>query len=130
VQEDFGLNRIMTIHMKKRGYVEGSGNVYADLGVVNSEETRAKADLAHRIIEIIESRKLTQMEAGRVLGVDQPKISALKRGRLTDFSIERLLGFLLRLGHDVRITVSPRHSRRMPPKFEVDSVGSGESVRT
>ena len=61
----------------------------------------AKADLAHRIIDIIEARKLTQVQAGKVLGVDQPKVSALKRGRLTDFSIERLVGFLLLLGHDV-----------------------------
>ena len=77
--------------MKKHGYVEGTGNVYADLGVVNPQEARAKADLAHRIVDIIESRKLTQVQAGKVLGVDQPKVSALKRGRLTDFSIERLL---------------------------------------
>jgi len=75
--------------MKKSGYVEGSGNVYADLGVANPQEARAKADLAHRIVDIIEERKLTQVQAGKVLGVDQPKVSALKRGRLTDFSVER-----------------------------------------
>jgi predicted XRE-type DNA-binding protein len=100
----------------KKGYVEGSGNVYADLGVVNPQESRAKADLAHRIIDIIDARRLTQVQAGKVLGVDQPKVSALKRGRLTDFSIERLVGFLLLLGHDVRITVTPKppSSRRAP----------------
>jgi predicted XRE-type DNA-binding protein len=114
--------------MKKRGYVEGSGNVYADFRVANPQETQAKADLAHRIVEIIEDRKLTQTQAGRVLGVDQPKISALKRGRLTDFSIERLVGFLLRLGHDVRITVSPRHSSRMRPRFMVNPAGPSESA--
>jgi predicted XRE-type DNA-binding protein len=108
--------------MKKHGYVEGSGNVYADLGAVNPQEARAKADLAHRIIDIIEARKLTQVEAGKVLGVDQPKVSALKRGRLTDFSIERLVGFLLLLGNDVRITVTPMpHSSRRPPALEVSA---------
>jgi Helix-turn-helix domain len=59
------------------------------------------------------------------LNVDQPKISALKRGRLADFSIERLIGFLLLLGHDVQITVTPKpHSRRKPPTLEVNAMGS------
>ena len=108
---------------QKRGYVEGSGNVYADLNVHDPQEARAKADLAHRIVDVIEARKLTQVEAGRVLGVDQPKVSALKRGRLTDFSLERLLGFLLRLGHDVQITVTPKpHSSRRPPALEVSGM--------
>ncbi len=79
------------ITMKKHGYVEGTGNVYADLGVVNPQEARAKADLAHRIVDIIEARKLTQVQAGKVSGVDQPKVSALKRGRLSDFSSSDLL---------------------------------------
>ena len=114
------------ITMKKHGYVEGSGNVYADLGVVNPQEARAKADLAHRIVDIIEARELTQVQAGKVLGVDQPKVSALKRGRLTDFSIERLVGFLLLLGHDVQITVTPKpHSSRKPPTLEVNRDGGG-----
>jgi predicted XRE-type DNA-binding protein len=123
---EFALDQLM----KKHGYVEGSGNVYADLGVVNPQEARAKADLAHRIVDIIEARKLTQVEAGKVLGVDQPKISALKRGRLTDFSIERLVGFLLSLGHDVRITVTskPRSSRK-PPTLEVSAMGAVAAVR-
>jgi predicted XRE-type DNA-binding protein len=110
--------------MKKGGYVEGSGNVYADLGVAYPQEARAKADLAHRIVDIIEERKLTQVQAGKVLGVDQPKVSALKRGRLTDFSVERLVGFLLLLGNDVRITVTPKpRSSRRPPTLEVSAVG-------
>jgi predicted XRE-type DNA-binding protein len=116
--------------MKKRGYVEGSGNVYADLGVANPQEARAKADLAHRIVDIIAERGLTQVQAGKVLGVDQPKVSALTRGRLTDFSIERLLGFLLLLGNDVRITVTPKsHSSRKPPRLEVNAMGAVAAAR-
>ena len=116
--------------MKKHGYVEGSGNVYADLSVVNPQEARAKADLAHRIVDIIEVRKLTQVRAGKVLGVDQPKISALKRGRLTDFSIERLVGFLLLLDHNVQITVTPKpHSSRKPPTLEVNAIGAVAAAR-
>ena len=113
------------VMMKKQGYVEGTGNVYADLGVANPQEARAKADLAHRIVDIIEARKLTQVQAGKVLGVDQPKVSALKRGRLADFSIERLVGFLLLLGHDVQIIVTPKpHSSRKPPTLEVNAIGA------
>jgi predicted XRE-type DNA-binding protein len=118
------------VMMKKHGYVEGTGNVYADLGVANPQEARAKADLAHRIVDIIEARKLTQVQAGKVLGVDQPKVSALKRGRLTDFSIERLVGFLLLLGQDVQITVTPKpHSSRKPPTLEVNAMGAVAAAR-
>ncbi len=106
----------------KKHYVQGSGNIYADLGVGNPQEARAKADLAHRIVDIIEGRKLTQVQAAKILGVDQPKVSALMRGRLADFSIERLLRFLLLLGHDIHIAVAakPRSSRR-PPTLRVDA---------
>ena len=102
--------------MRKHGYVEGTGNIFADLGLANPEEAQAKADLVDRIVDIIEERKLTQVQAGKLLGVDQPKVSALMRGRLTDFSIERLLRFLLSLGQDVKIAVTarPPSSRRRP----------------
>jgi predicted XRE-type DNA-binding protein len=108
--------------MKKHGYIEGTGNVYADLRVGNPQQARAKADLAHRIVDIIAERGLTQVQAGKLLGVDQPKVSALTRGRLTDFSMERLLGFLLLLGHEVRITITPKpSSSRKPPTLEVNT---------
>jgi predicted XRE-type DNA-binding protein len=104
----------------KKHYIEGSGNIYADLGIGNPQEARAKADLAHRIVDIIEGRKLTQVQAAKALGVDQPKVSALMRGRLTDFSIERLLRFLLLLGHDVHIAITARpRSSRKPPTLQV-----------
>jgi predicted XRE-type DNA-binding protein len=116
--------------MKKHGYVEATGNVYADLGVANLQETRAKADLAHQIVDIIEARKLRQVQAGRVLGVDQPKVSALKRGRLTDFSIERLVGFLLLLGHDVQIAVTPKpHSTGNHRAWKLNAMGAVAAAR-
>jgi predicted XRE-type DNA-binding protein len=92
-------------------YTRSSGNVFADLGLRNPEEALAKAELAHKIATLIGKRNLTQIQAAKVLGIDQPKISALLRGKLSGFSIERLLRFLLLLGHDVKITVQPARGR-------------------
>jgi predicted XRE-type DNA-binding protein len=92
----------------KKPYVIGSGNVFADLGVTRPEEALAKAELAHKIIAMIERRGLTQAEAAQLLEVDQPKISALKRGRLAGFSLDRLVRFLVLLGNDVEIVVKAR----------------------
>ena len=92
---------------------EASGNVFADIGLLNPEERLAKADLAIRIDEAIRARRLTQSHAAHILGIDQPKISRLLRGQLSGFSTERLMHFLTLLGRDVEITVKPApRSRR------------------
>jgi predicted XRE-type DNA-binding protein len=93
-------------------YTVSSGNVFADLGLPNPEEALAKAELTQKIILLIRKRGLTQAQAAKVLGVDQPKVSALIRGQLTGFSLERLMRFLLRLGQDIRITVQASPRRR------------------
>ncbi len=97
-----------------RDYTVSNGNVFADLGLHNPEEMLAKAELAHKITSVIRDQGLTQVQAAKLLGVDQPKISALIRGRLSGFSLERLMRFLLLLGQDIRITVraSPRSRAR------------------
>lgn len=106
--------------MKKRAlHKVRSGNVFADLGFPQAEEMMAKAVLAHRISSILEERGLTQAEAARVLGVDQPKVSALRRGRLSGFSLERLLRFLLLLGRDVEIVVKARRRSRSQAHLQV-----------
>ncbi len=69
----------------------GSGNVFADLGVAEPEEELAKAQLAGHIRGAIKRRRLTQAEAAALIGVDQPKVSALINGRLAGFSSDRLL---------------------------------------
>jgi len=96
--------------MRKQAVVaeRSSGNVFADLGLPNAEDRLAKAELARKISEIIVKRRLTQMAAGELLGIDQPKISALVRGRLGGFSLERLVRFLTVLGRDVEIVVKPK----------------------
>lgn len=95
--------------MPKRAvdYVVSSGNVFADLGLPNPEEALAKAELANKISELIRDRKLTQAKAAKELGIDQPKVSMLLRGRLTGFSLERLMRLLLLLGQDIKISVQP-----------------------
>ena len=82
-----------------------SGNVFADLGFEEPEAMLLKAELARRISAAIKSRNLTQVQAAEILGIDQPKVSALMRGRLTLFSIDRLLHFLTELGNDIDIVV-------------------------
>ena len=89
------------------GVEASSGNVFADLGVPDAGAALAKAELAGRICGILAERKFTQAEAAAVLGVDQPKVSALLRGRLDGFSTDRLFRFLNALGQDVRIMVQP-----------------------
>jgi predicted XRE-type DNA-binding protein len=90
---------------------DSSGNVFADLRVDNPEEHLAKSELAARILKIIQSRRLTQAAAGKILGITQPKVSALLRGSLDGFSTDRLFRFLNRLGCDVQINVLPPRPR-------------------
>jgi predicted XRE-type DNA-binding protein len=85
-----------------------SGNVFADLGVGNPEEAQAKAELASKIADILEERKLTQAKAASLLDIDQPKVSALVNGHLTAFSTERLIRFLTLLGRDVEIVIKSK----------------------
>jgi predicted XRE-type DNA-binding protein len=91
---------------------EGGPNVFADLGVAQAEEEFAKAQLASHIREAIRRRKLTQAAAAALVGLDQPKISALVNGRLEGFSSDRLLRCLTALGQDVDIVVRAARSRR------------------
>jgi predicted XRE-type DNA-binding protein len=85
-----------------------SGNVFADLGYEYPEEAILKGQLVYMIGTIIEDRGLTQIEAARILGVDQPKVSALMNGRMSNFSVERLLRFLAALGEDIEIVVKAK----------------------
>jgi predicted XRE-type DNA-binding protein len=87
--------------------IPGSGNIFADLGLANPAEAIAKARLADVICRFLDEQGLNQKEAARRLGVDQPKISALRHGRLRGFSMERLIHFLNRLRHSVTIRIEP-----------------------
>lgn len=92
----------------------GSGNVFADLGYPNTEEALTKARLAQRIAAVLEKKRLTQIQAAKLLGIDQPKVSKLLRGQLREFSTDRLLRFLNALDQDVEIVIKrkPRSKRQ------------------
>ena len=87
---------------------EGSTNVYKDLGYRNPEEWATKAALAAKIHDLIEARGLTQSQAAEILGIDQPGVSDLKRGRFRRFSVARLLTLLKALDQDIDIVIRPK----------------------
>lgn len=92
--------------------VASSGNVFADLGIPSPDLALAKAELVQRIRDIITERKLTQARAAALLGLDQPKVSALLRGRVDGYSLDRLFRFLNALGQEIEINVRPSSSRK------------------
>ncbi len=96
---------------------KGSGNVFADLGLPNPEQELLKARLTLQIYKIVKERGLTQAQAGELLGIKQPHVSALMRNRAGNFSVGRLMEFLTALGQDVRITVKP--TRKAQGEIEV-----------
>ncbi len=85
----------------------GSGNVFADLGLPNPDLALVKADIVQRIRTLMADRNLTQAKAAALFGLGQPKVSALIRGRVEGYSLDRLLRFLTALGQRVEITVRP-----------------------
>lgn len=89
----------------------GSGNVFRDLGLADADVLQAKADLVFKISSIIEKRGLSQVEAAQILGVTQPKVSALLRGHLDGFSLKRIMRFLAALDQRIEIKVRPKTRR-------------------
>jgi len=86
---------------------KSSGNVFADLGLKNPEEHALKAELVRQISAMLEKEGLTQTEAARRLRIAQPDVSRMLRGHFRQFSVERLMRFLVALGQDVEIIVRP-----------------------
>ena len=90
---------------------DSSGNVFADLQCKDAEDRLAKADIAISIGRAIKELRLTQAEAARTLGIDQPGVSKLLKGQLRGFSTDRLFKFLTALDRDVVITIKPAANR-------------------
>ncbi len=105
--------------MKEEEVFVGSGNVFEDLGYPNPEEALAKADLARQIYKSIKTRRLTQKRAAEIMGIDQPKVSDIIRGKLSRYSIDRLMRFLRLLGKDIEIRVKDREGKKTNPLLSV-----------
>jgi predicted XRE-type DNA-binding protein len=100
--------------------VPSSGNVFADLGLPNATELDTKVRLVVAINQSLAARKLTQASAAALLGVNQPKVSALKNFRIDGFSVERLMTFLTALGSDIEIRIkAPRRVTSKPGRILV-----------
>jgi predicted XRE-type DNA-binding protein len=99
----------------------GSGNVFADLGLVDADELKTKVQLAVAIKREITARGWSQAEAADVLSINQPKVSALLRYKLDGFSVERLMNFLTALGHDVEIVIKPRRTGQHTGRILVEA---------
>jgi predicted XRE-type DNA-binding protein len=93
--------------------------VFKDLGVPNADEHMVKAQLVFKIDSIMKERRLKQVEAAALFGVRQPDISMMLRGEFRQFSVERLLRFLVALNQDVEIVVKPHRGRRSAPALHV-----------
>lgn len=97
----------------------GTGNVFADLGFPDAAERQAKLRLAYALNQLLEGRKLSQAEAARVLGVSQPKVSALRNYKLAGFSVERLMNLLTALDQDVEIVIRKKPRSRRAARISV-----------
>ncbi|PKE29831.1 transcriptional regulator [Rahnella sp. AA] len=83
-----------------------SGNVYADIGLPDAEEMLVKAQLAQKIGELMQNRRLTQSAAAKLFGMTQPKVSALLRGQFRGISEAKMIECLNKLGRDVQIVIA------------------------
>jgi predicted XRE-type DNA-binding protein len=95
---------------RREAVTRGTGNLFADLGFPDAAERQAKLRLAYALNQVLEARKLSQAEAAKMLGVTQPKVSALRHYKLAGFSVERLMNLLTALDQDVEIVI--RHKPR------------------
>ena len=104
--------------MKKKPEA-GSGNVFADIDLPNAQEHLVKAQLVYKIDGLMKARGLRQVAAAKLFGVKQPDVSKMLRGDFRQFSVERLMRFLVALGQDVEIVVRPHRKARTAPQLRV-----------
>jgi predicted XRE-type DNA-binding protein len=106
----------MVRKVRRHKLVQAStGNVFADLNLPDAEDLDTKVRLAVAINHLLAARRLTQAVAAATLGVNQPKVSAIRHYKLDGFSVERLMVFLTALGSDVEIHIKPRGRKASKP---------------
>jgi predicted XRE-type DNA-binding protein len=101
--------------MKKKKNIEvevGSGNIFADLGLPQADEMLLKSQIVVMLHRLIKARKLTQTAAAKRIGIGQPDLSNVLRGRFRGYSTERLMRMLTAFDQDVEITVRPRRRKK------------------
>ena len=98
--------------MARNAEVEaGSGNIFADLDLPDADTHFLKAQIVSEIYRLTNERKLTQVDAGKLMGITQPEVSRMFKGRFREYSVERLMGFLTSFGHDVEIVAKPHKGK-------------------
>jgi predicted XRE-type DNA-binding protein len=112
---------------KKLNYEIGSGNVFADIGLPNAQEHLVRAELVYKIDGLMKARGLKQAAAAKLFGVKQPDVSKMLRGDFRQFSVERLLRFLVALGQDVDIVVKPHPGARTAPRLRVAQAAADQT---
>ena len=111
--------RASLLRMPRDPITRGTGNVFADLGFPDAGERQAKLRLAYTLNRVIEGRGLSQADAAKVLGVTQPKVSALRNYKLAGFSVGRLMNLLTALDQDVEIVVRQKPRSRRAAQISV-----------
>lgn len=95
----------------KRKIIISTDNIFADLGLVDSEEMRIRSDLLSEVVALIRSSELPHKEVATILGISAPKVSALMSGKINDFSNDTLMNYLILLGCNVEIKVLTPQAR-------------------
>jgi predicted XRE-type DNA-binding protein len=103
---------------------EGSGNVFADLGLPNPEERLLKAGIVSELHRLIKQRGLTQVKAAKLIGIHQPDLSLLLRGDFDDYSVERLMKMLTAFEQDIEIVMKPNRKAGKPGRITFKSVAA------
>jgi predicted XRE-type DNA-binding protein len=118
----------MTKGKNNRAVTGSSENIFADLGLRDADEKQTRVRLAVAVNRIIEAQRLTQNKAARLLGINQPKISALANYRLEGFSVERLMHFLNALDRDVEIVIRKKPRSRRNARTVVTAASISAAV--
>ena len=104
---------------RREPITRGTRNVFTDLGYPDAAERQAKLRLAYALNQVLEARKLSQADAAEVLGITQPKVSALRHYKLAGFSVERLMNLLTALDQDVEIVIRRKPRSRRSARISV-----------
>jgi predicted XRE-type DNA-binding protein len=120
----FALRRPQAMTKRKIEIHEGSGNVFADLGLPNSEPRMLKASIVAELFRLVKDRVLTQVKAARLAGIPQPDLSHLLRGDFDDYSAERLMKMLTAFEQDIEIVMKPRRRAGKPGRITFKAVAA------